>query len=1452
MPLLGLTTPFPFPPPSRLPNLRPATATSPSSSSPVEFHYPQADPSIRWPDLHLHFPHLPKPHQPLTNTNPNPNPTSSIITAPLDKAKPSDEKTELPSNFESLESKSHRTHVKKLSKLALKRAHDWRERVRLLSNRILSLPDSAHVADVLDHREPSLQVTPTDLSFVVKQVGQTDWRRALEAYEWLTLHRQHAPGPRLLSAILGVLGRARQDSLAEEVFLRCCSDTDSEPAVQVYNAMMGVYARTGRFAKVRKLLDSMRDHGLEPDLVSFNTLINARSKAHSLGPGVALQLLNDVRRSGLRPDTITYNTLISACSQNTNLEDAMKVFEEMLKSECQPDLWTYNAMISVCGRCSMAQEAERLFDELHVKGFIPDAVTYNALLYSFARAGDVAKVEKVCNEMVHAGFKKDEITYNTIINMYGKRGRLDIAFCLYNEMKIDGCDPDVFTYTVLIDLLGKAERVLEASEVMSRMVEAGLKPNVKTFNALICGYAKAGMRIEAKKTFDHMIRSGIEPDCMAYSVMLDVLLRSDGEIRKVMELYRSMVKAGFYPDEYLYQVMLQSLMEANEEDKIHELIKDMEMVSFMNVQSICSVLVKAGCFFEGAEMLKQAVSQGHKPDHEILSLILNAYESLGRSDDGLALLGFVHEQIPSSLSLTTESFIMMLCRNKKIEAAIEEYNKLRFLGYESFEKNPSLHEYLISCCIESGLLPVAFQFYSDMSFLGIRPSQETYKILISAYCKLNYPETAEDLMQHAMLNDPLAYINIIETYGKLKLWEKAEAFVEKLRHHEQSLDRRVWNSLISAYAESGRYEKARAIFNHMMKHGPYPSVDSINGLINALIIDKRLDEMYVVIQELQDMDFKISKSTILLMLDAFARENNIFEVRKIYSGMKAAGYLPNMHLYRSMIALFTHDKRVGDVESMVEEMERAGLKPDIFIFNSLLKMYTKIGAYKKTSEVYQKILRASLRPDEDTYNTLIIMYSRDVRPEEGLTLLSEMRKLGLELKLDSYKSLLAACVKAQLLDQAEELFSDIRSKGYKLDRLIYHLMLKIYRNSGNHIKAENLLELMKEDGVEPTIATMHLLMLSYGTAHQPKEADNILNNLRNSGMVVTTLPYSTVIDAYLKNGEYDNGIAKLLELKKQGIQIDHRIWTCFVRAASFCEKREEAFLLLGALRDRGFDLPIRLLTDKSDSLVSEVLSLLEELGPLEDNAAFNFVNAIEDLLWAFEKRATASWIFQLATKTNIYRNNVFRVLERDWGADFRKMSGGAALVGLTLWLDHMQDASLQGCPESPKSVVLITGAAEYNKVSLNKTLKAYLWEMGSPFLPCKSRTGILVAKAHSLRMWLKESTFCMDLELKDSSTLPCTNSMRLIDGYFMRAGLVPAFKDIEERLGEIRPKKFARLALLSEDSRDKVITKHIEGTREKMEKARKNGSVGVRRRRPTRLRTAKFMRWKHKEEIDSR
>ncbi|KAK7406010.1 hypothetical protein VNO78_07623 [Psophocarpus tetragonolobus] len=1389
----------------------PSTDAS-TESKKVKFIYTRASPSLRWPHLKL------SETYPSTHTHLPQNDIFPCKTQPSESPEESPKVGREDDEAQEALGRRSKTRVKKMNKLALKRDKNWRERVKYLTDAILALNSEEFVAGVLEERR--VQMTPTDFCFVVKWVGQQNWQRALELYECLNLRHWYSPNARMVATILGVLGKANQEALAVEIFTRAESSVGD--TVQVYNAMMGVYARNGRFNKVKELLDLMRERGCVPDLVSFNTLINARMKSGAMDPNLALQLLNEVRTSGIKPDVITYNTLISACSRESNLEEAVAVFSDMESHRCQPDLWTYNAMISVYGRCGRARKAEELFKELESKGFFPDAVTYNSLLYAFSREGNTEKVRYICEEMVKRGFGKDEMTYNTIIHMYGKQGQHDQALQLYRDMKSSGRNPDAVTYTVLINSLGKASKVEEAANVMSEMLDAGVKPTLHTYSALICAYAKAGKRVEAEETFNCMRRSGIKADRLAYSVMLDFFLRFN-EMKKAMGLYHGMIREGFTPDNGLYEVMMHALARENMWDVIDIIIGDMEELGGLNPLVISSVLVKGGCYDHASKMLKVAISNGFELDHEIFLSIMSSYSSSARYSEACELLEFLRQHAPSDIQMITEALIIILCKAKKLDAALEEY-KSKGVG---LFRSCTMYESLIQECIQNEHFDIASQIFSDMRFNGVETSECLYQCMVSVYCRLGLPETAHHLLYLAEKNGIIldnnlsVYIDIVETYGKLKLWQKAESLVGGLRQRCSKMDRKVWNALIHAYAFSGCYERARAIFNTMMRDGPSPTIDSVNGLLQALIVDGRLNELYVVIQELQDMGLKISKSSILLTLEAFAQAGNLFEVQKIYNGMKAAGYFPTMHLYRIMLRLLCKCKRVRDVEAMLFEMEESGFKPDLQICNSILRLYLGIEDFKNMGIIYQKIQDVGLKPDEETYNTLIVMYCRDLRPEEGFSLMNKMRSLGLEPKLDTYRSLITAFSKQHMYEQAEELFEELRSNGYKLDRAFYHLMMKMYRTSGDHLKAENLLAMMKESGIEPTISTMHLLMVSYVQSGQPEEAENVLKNLRTTGVVLDTLPYSSVIDAYLRKGDFKAGIEKLTEMKESGIEPDHRIWTCFIRAASLSEGANEAIILLNALQGVGFDLPNRLLKEKSESLVSEVDQCLEGLEPVEDNAAFNLVNALVDLLWAFELRATASWVFQLAIKRSIYRHDIFRVADKDWGADFRKLSAGSALVGLTLWLDHMQDASLQGYPESPKSVVLITGTAEYNMVSLDSTLKACLWEMGSPFLPCKTRHGVLIAKAHSLRMWLKDSPFCLDLELKDAPNLPELNSMKLIEGCFIRRGLVPAFKEITEKLEIVSPKKFSRLALLPDDQRSKTIQAYTEGRKEKLEKIKK-------------------------------
>ncbi|KAK6135168.1 hypothetical protein DH2020_031064 [Rehmannia glutinosa] len=749
-----------------------STSTSTNEQETAKkFTYSRASPSVRWP--HLKFSETQYSSQKKMMYSEVKNEIEVDSEEGLVNEDVIDEEVEV------FDKRFSRNKVKKMNKLALKRAKDWRKRVQFLTDRILELKSEEFVADVLD--EKMVQMTPTDFCFVVKWVGQSSWQRALEVYEWLNLRHWYAPNARMLATILAVLGKANQEAMAVEIFTR------AEPAVgntvQVYNAMMGVYARNGRFSKVQELLDLMRQRGCEPDLVSFNTLINARLKSGPMTPNLGIELLGEVRRSGIRPDIITYNTLISGCSRESNLNEAVKVFHDMEAHKCQPDLWTYNAMISVCGRCGLAGEAERLFKELGSKGFLPDAVTYNSLLYAFAREGNVEKVREICEEMVEKGFTKDEMTYNTIIYMHGKQGKHDLALQIYRDMKSYGRHPDAVTYTVLIDSLGKANKMTEAANVMSEMLNSGTRPTLRTYSALICGYAKAGQRAEAEEIFDCMLRSGIKPDNLAYSVMLDVHLRSNNT-KKAMLLYQKMVNDGFVPDLALYEALLRVLGGENNEKFIQKVVEDLEELHRLSPEIITSVLTKGGCYDFAASKLRLVVMEGSRFNPDNLLSILASYSLSGRHSEAIELLNFIQEHASGSQQFIAEALVVIHCKARQLDAALDEY--YRNYNLHTFCGSSAMYNSLIKACDENECFAEASQIFSDMKFHGIEPSADIYQTMALIYCKMDLPETAHYLFEQAEGKSlPLHHLSIcsclVEAYGRVNQLVKAESIVGSLR-----------------------------------------------------------------------------------------------------------------------------------------------------------------------------------------------------------------------------------------------------------------------------------------------------------------------------------------------------------------------------------------------------------------------------------------------------------------------------------------------------------------------------------------------------------------------------------------------------------------------------------------------------------------------------------------------
>ena len=88
---------------------------------------------------------------------------------------------------------------------------------------------------------------------------------------------------------------------------------------------------------------------------------------YSLPPSQVWELLDDMKREGLEPDAITYNSLIHACVQCGDFPRALSLLSSMRAAGFAPNVVTFTSLIDGLGKAGRIAEAENIFK---VCGFV--------------------------------------------------------------------------------------------------------------------------------------------------------------------------------------------------------------------------------------------------------------------------------------------------------------------------------------------------------------------------------------------------------------------------------------------------------------------------------------------------------------------------------------------------------------------------------------------------------------------------------------------------------------------------------------------------------------------------------------------------------------------------------------------------------------------------------------------------------------------------------------------------------------------------------------------------------------------------------------------------------------------------------------------------------------------------------------------------------------------------
>ncbi|KAJ3673698.1 hypothetical protein LUZ60_005690 [Juncus effusus] len=346
--------------------------------------------------------------------------------------------------------------------------------------------------------------------------------------------------------------------------LHCeCIKFGTESSLPVSNALISAYAKSDDITGARKLFDVM----LNKNLLSYNSMISAYSSIKLIDP--ALKLLSSMKSDGIQPDIVTQNTLINGFCQAGRFEEAISLLENLPN----PNIVSWTALISALARRTDHDAALNLFRKMVFQNRIkPDSDILScvisscryisalktareihsyglktldldlfycsagpALVTTYASCQKISAVKSIFNFMNLT----DLVSWNAILAAFVQLKLHDLVISYFKQMQLRGIYIDETTIVTILQVcdLNKGKQIhwhiITGYNHFTNIVS----------NALISMYAKTGCINSAHKVFDKMITK----DIISYNTMIGAFA-SHGLGHKALDQVHLMSINGINPD----------------------------------------------------------------------------------------------------------------------------------------------------------------------------------------------------------------------------------------------------------------------------------------------------------------------------------------------------------------------------------------------------------------------------------------------------------------------------------------------------------------------------------------------------------------------------------------------------------------------------------------------------------------------------------------------------------------------------------------------------------------------------------------------------------------------------------------------------------------------------------------------------------------------------------------
>nr|AYM00635.1 pentatricopeptide repeat protein [Salvia miltiorrhiza] len=366
--------------------------------------------------------------------------------------------------------------------------------------------------------------TPYSLDTMLYVLGRT--RKFEEMWELLLETKrkdQSLITPRTVQVVLARIAKVcsvRQTVESFKKFRKLVLKFD----VNCYNALFRTLSQEKSMSDARNVYHSLKDE-FRPNLHTFNILLAGWKSSEE-----AEAFFGEMKEMGVEPDLVSYNCLVDVFCKGRELQKAYELVGRMRDEGIDLDVITYTSLIGGLGLVGQPDKAREVLKEMREYGCYPDVAAYNAVIRNFCIAKRLGDAYALMEEMVEKGLSPNATTFNVIIRSLYWANDLRSSWGLYQRMKGMGCLPNTQSCMFLIRLMKRQENVDLALELWGDMVEKGFGSYILVSDVLLDLLCDVGRLEEAERCFLQMLEKGQKPSQVSFrriKVLMELAKRDD-------------------------------------------------------------------------------------------------------------------------------------------------------------------------------------------------------------------------------------------------------------------------------------------------------------------------------------------------------------------------------------------------------------------------------------------------------------------------------------------------------------------------------------------------------------------------------------------------------------------------------------------------------------------------------------------------------------------------------------------------------------------------------------------------------------------------------------------------------------------------------------------------------------------------------------------------------------